>query len=70
LDEIEQADADEAAAKAKSEKAKAEIKDKMGDAASALVRGWRVTWKTEERSPYYVPGKPRRVFRSRRMDNG
>jgi predicted phage-related endonuclease len=70
LDEIEQADDDEAAAKAKGDKAKAEIKEKMGDAATALVRGWRVTWKTEEREPYYVPGKSRRVFRSRRVDNG
>ena len=47
-------------------RAEAEIKEKMGDAALALVRGWRVTWKNEERAGHYVPPKTRRVFRWRR----
>lgn len=55
-----------ALAKKVADKARAEVMDMMGEAAIALVRGWRVTWKTERREAHYI--KFPRVLRTKRIN--
>jgi putative phage-type endonuclease len=46
----------------------AEIKDKMGDAETGELPGWRITWKNETRRAYSVPEKTNRVLRVKQID--
>lgn len=47
---------------------KAEIADKLGDAATARLPGWEVTHKTQERAGYVVKPTTFRVLRVQRTD--
>lgn len=51
------------AAEAEKEALDAEIKQKLGEASTATLRGWRITWKTQHREKFTVQAKDIRVLR-------
>jgi predicted phage-related endonuclease len=47
----------------------AEVKFKLGDAETAELPGWRLTWKEEYRKAYTVEESTRRVLRVKQIEN-
>jgi hypothetical protein len=53
------------AADARVDAADAEIKAKIGSAEEALIDGWKITWRMQERAAFTVPASSFRVLRIR-----
>lgn len=54
--------------KARLEAIDAEIKSKLGTADTAVLPGWKITWKEQSRKSYTVPAATFRVLRTTRLD--